>query len=417
MWATRRLPHHRRALARHGQRQDRRIGRGDDHVQHRRRHAQLPGHRSTSSPRPTISSCPGRPVHAALARLVSSSIVVRAPATSANLGAGFDCLGLALDLWNEVTRQPGALARRRRANLILRAARAVYDLVGAEYPGFELRVHQPHPVQTRPGQQRRRHRVRRAVRQSLPWRPPRRRQPCSTWPCALEGHPDNVVPCLLGGAAGRAQPATTVASFSRRVPLGLRSAAPSCFIPDLDVPDADARGLLPAIVQSCRRALQRLARQSDGRRAGVRSSRPAGRGHARPPAPAVSAAAVPGWRYASGCRHAGWSPGRLHVGRGPDRSWRCATADAAVDAVGRRLYVNCCVRMASRAASCAWTSPIEERMSSPDLARPARPEVRRLVAGDRRTHPRRRASRRRAPRPRVARSSSWSRPWATPPTS
>jgi len=27
---------------------------------------------------------------------------VRVPATTANIGPGFDCLGLALDLWNEV---------------------------------------------------------------------------------------------------------------------------------------------------------------------------------------------------------------------------------------------------------------------------------------------------------------------------
>ncbi len=33
---------------------------------------------------------------------MTQSITVRVPATSANLGPGFDCLGLALDLWNEV---------------------------------------------------------------------------------------------------------------------------------------------------------------------------------------------------------------------------------------------------------------------------------------------------------------------------
>jgi homoserine kinase len=33
-------------------------------------------------------------------------IKVRVPATSANLGPGFDCLGVALDLWNEFTVQP-----------------------------------------------------------------------------------------------------------------------------------------------------------------------------------------------------------------------------------------------------------------------------------------------------------------------
>ncbi len=31
------------------------------------------------------------------------SVTVRVPATTANLGPGFDCIGMALDLWNEVT--------------------------------------------------------------------------------------------------------------------------------------------------------------------------------------------------------------------------------------------------------------------------------------------------------------------------
>ncbi len=31
---------------------------------------------------------------------------VKAPASSANLGPGFDTLGLALDLWNELTVEP-----------------------------------------------------------------------------------------------------------------------------------------------------------------------------------------------------------------------------------------------------------------------------------------------------------------------
>ena len=33
-------------------------------------------------------------------------IKIRVPATSANLGPGFDCLGMALDLWNEMTFEP-----------------------------------------------------------------------------------------------------------------------------------------------------------------------------------------------------------------------------------------------------------------------------------------------------------------------
>ena len=32
-----------------------------------------------------------------------ASVSVRVPATSANLGPGFDCLGLALDIWGTIT--------------------------------------------------------------------------------------------------------------------------------------------------------------------------------------------------------------------------------------------------------------------------------------------------------------------------
>ena len=35
--------------------------------------------------------------------LKNQRVTVRVPATSANLGPGFDALGLALDLWNEIT--------------------------------------------------------------------------------------------------------------------------------------------------------------------------------------------------------------------------------------------------------------------------------------------------------------------------
>ena len=33
-------------------------------------------------------------------------LLIKVPATSANLGPGFDTLGLALDLWNETTVTP-----------------------------------------------------------------------------------------------------------------------------------------------------------------------------------------------------------------------------------------------------------------------------------------------------------------------
>lgn len=78
-------------------------------------------------------------------------LVARVPATSANLGPGFDCLGLALGLHNEVTLEMGApfdveiegegsaeLARDR-SNLIYRSMQRVAESQGSELPEFSLR--------------------------------------------------------------------------------------------------------------------------------------------------------------------------------------------------------------------------------------------------------------------------------------
>lgn len=39
------------------------------------------------------------------AAMERSRVVVRVPATSANMGPGFDCLGMALSIWSEVTME------------------------------------------------------------------------------------------------------------------------------------------------------------------------------------------------------------------------------------------------------------------------------------------------------------------------
>ncbi len=35
--------------------------------------------------------------------MLRRKVTVRVPATTANLGSGFDCVGMALDIWNELT--------------------------------------------------------------------------------------------------------------------------------------------------------------------------------------------------------------------------------------------------------------------------------------------------------------------------
>src|SRR6478672_8552532 len=75
---------------------------------------------------------------------------VRAPASSANLGPGFDALGLALDLWNSIEIETGgdgiqvsyvgsdAIGMDGLENYSVRAMRQLAEEHGRELPPFHL---------------------------------------------------------------------------------------------------------------------------------------------------------------------------------------------------------------------------------------------------------------------------------------
>jgi homoserine kinase len=82
----------------------------------------------------------------------NSAVTVQVPATSANLGPGFDALGLALGLHDRVSARVtgGGLEIRvtgvgeqtaddGERHLVVRAMRAAFDAIGGQPPGIELR--------------------------------------------------------------------------------------------------------------------------------------------------------------------------------------------------------------------------------------------------------------------------------------
>jgi len=90
----------------------------------------------------------------------NSSVTVHVPATSANLGPGFDCLGLTLNLWNQATftlcgtgihvkvhgMGSQSLPKNGR-NLIARSALKLYALMGMTAPdGLFIECHNQIPL-------------------------------------------------------------------------------------------------------------------------------------------------------------------------------------------------------------------------------------------------------------------------------
>ncbi len=141
-------------------------------------------------------------------------VVVRAPASSANLGPGFDALGLALSLHDvavarvtgggldiEVSGEGSETAAAGEAHLVVRAMRAAFDVLGGQPPGLSLRSLNAIPHGRGLGSSAA------AIVTGILAARGLARDGAALLPddavlalaASLEGHPDNVAACLHGG--------------------------------------------------------------------------------------------------------------------------------------------------------------------------------------------------------------------------
>jgi homoserine kinase len=211
---------------------------------------------------------------------VAGPVRVRAPATSANLGPGFDTLGLALALYDDVTARvtdggcrvtvtgegAGELPNDE-THLVVRAMHAAFDRMGGRPPGLAVECVNRIPQARGLGSSSAAivagiQLARGLVADADAARPPMpgpsvgvenpgpsgaRLDDAGALRLAaeIEGHPDNVAPCLLGGFTI----AWTEPSGARAVHLKPAPGVhPTLFVPDGRGLTADARAALPATV-------------------------------------------------------------------------------------------------------------------------------------------------------------------------
>jgi homoserine kinase len=141
-------------------------------------------------------------------------VVVRAPASSANLGPGFDAFGLALSLHDvavarvtgggldiEVSGEGGETAAVGEAHLVVQAMRAAFDVLGGQPPGLSLRSLNAIPHSRGLGSSAA------AIVTGILAARGLAHEGADLLPddavlalaARLEGHPDNVAACLHGG--------------------------------------------------------------------------------------------------------------------------------------------------------------------------------------------------------------------------
>ncbi len=184
-------------------------------------------------------------------------VTVRAPATSANLGPGFDCLGLALDLWASVTVETvrGASERQQGpARLVRQGLEAAFE-GGGRPPAVSVAWDAAIPVARGLGASAALRAAGLLAGNALldNVHSPEALFEMGT---KLEGHPDNMAPCLFGGfqisvrVAGDAH----AAGFNPRSPspglIHLEAPLPTdlkvvVYVPDFEMPTQESRRRLP----------------------------------------------------------------------------------------------------------------------------------------------------------------------------
>jgi homoserine kinase len=143
---------------------------------------------------------------------VDQPVTVRVPATSANLGPGFDALGLALELFDDCTAEitPSGLSisvdgadpvPTGEDHLVIRALRAGFDRLGAQPPGLSLRCTNRIPHARGLGSSAAAIVAGLLLARALVADAASRLDDDALLVLAadLEGHPDNVAACLFGG--------------------------------------------------------------------------------------------------------------------------------------------------------------------------------------------------------------------------
>ena len=138
-----------------------------------------------------------------------NSVTVRVPATAANLGPGFDSIGIAIEMWNEVTVEHGPFEVVNEGagaesistddtNLIVVGARAVYTARGARFPDLKFHSVNEIPLARGLGSSSA------AIVSGIVAGFALQGDGCDPsealeLAASIEGHPDNVAPAILGG--------------------------------------------------------------------------------------------------------------------------------------------------------------------------------------------------------------------------
>ncbi|DBA00558.1 TPA: hypothetical protein N0F65_006462 [Lagenidium giganteum] len=192
-----------------------------------------------------------------------TSVVVRVPATTANMGPGFDTIGMALDIWTEISveilppvgtercivltneGEGAAELPTDESNLVVVGLRAAYKAAGEDLPQH-IKIHCKNRIPFARGLGSSSAGIVGGIIAGLALSgqrlPVRGREELLQLASEIEGHPDNVAPAIYGGLQLGIFADDRWYSSRVQIPDGLQCVV---FIPDSTGPTSVARAILP----------------------------------------------------------------------------------------------------------------------------------------------------------------------------
>ncbi|MBX9256194.1 homoserine kinase [Desmonostoc muscorum CCALA 125] len=189
---------------------------------------------------------------------VVSGVTVTVPATTANLGPGFDCIGAALKLYNQfkftrveeggliiaVTGEEAQRVQTDESNLLYQAFIRFYQHIEQTPPSVKIEIQLGVPLARGLGSSATAIVGGLVAANQLEGGPMSQSQVMEL-AIAMEGHPDNVVPALLGGCR---LAATSGAGWEICDVPWHQDIIPVVAIPDFELSTSEARRVLPTEV-------------------------------------------------------------------------------------------------------------------------------------------------------------------------